>query len=185
MGHDMATTKSTSGPGKTEFVTEILQRDPNATIGSINEAWTAAGHEGSIGTTLFYSTKSSLKGGGSAAGASTEDKAKTAPAARTRAKSAKSANRAAKAKAVRTRGRAKAAPKTEPTVSASTKPAPKAAAPRSAPKAAAKTDKGSVIDKVESEIDDAIFSLKNQGGFPEVEAALRAARRILSRSHGH
>lgn len=41
-----------------------------------------------------------------------------------------------------------------------------------------------MVDQVEAGIDDLIFTLKVNGGMPEVEAALRAARRLLVRSHG-
>ena len=45
-------------------------------------------------------------------------------------------------------------------------------------------DLGRVVDEVEAGIDDLIFILKVNGGMPEVEAALRAARRLLVRSNG-
>ena len=171
-------TKNTTGHGKTEFVTDLLQRDPNATMASINEAWTNAGHDGSIGTTLFYSTKSTLKSGGSTqreVASSSAEKTKT-PAAKTKAKAA---NRAAKAKTAKTKSKsAKPATRAHSTTAATPPVSTRAA------KATPTANKGKVIDKVESEIDDAIFSLKSQGGFPEVEAALRTARRLLSRSHG-
>ena len=40
------------------------------------------------------------------------------------------------------------------------------------------------VDEVEAGIDDLMFTLKVNGGMPEVEAALRAARRLLVRSNG-
>lgn len=40
---------------------------------------------------------------------------------------------------------------------------------------------GQVVDEVEAGIDDLMFTLKASGGMPEVEAALRAARRLLVR----
>ena len=43
-------------------------------------------------------------------------------------------------------------------------------------------DLGRVVDEVEAGIDDLMFMLKVNGGMPEVEAAWRAARRLLSRS---
>ena len=49
----------------------------------------------------------------------------------------------------------------------------------------ASVDLGRVVDEVEAGIDDLMFMLKVNGGMgPEVEAALRAARRLLTRSHG-
>ena len=40
------------------------------------------------------------------------------------------------------------------------------------------------MDEVEAGIDDLMFTLKLNGGMPEVEEALRAARRLLTRSGG-
>ena len=41
-----------------------------------------------------------------------------------------------------------------------------------------------MIDGVEAGIDHLIFTHKVNGGMPEVEAALRAARRLLTGGHG-
>lgn len=43
---------------------------------------------------------------------------------------------------------------------------------------------GKVADEVEAGIDDLMYMLKDSGGMPEVEAALRAARRLLYRNQG-
>jgi hypothetical protein len=40
-----------------------------------------------------------------------------------------------------------------------------------------------MLDEVEAGIDHLIFTLKMNGGLPEVEAALRAARRLVAQSH--
>src|SRR6516165_5502263 len=40
--------------GKTAFVTKHLRRDPGASDEAINEAWAAAGNEGSISGSLLY-----------------------------------------------------------------------------------------------------------------------------------
>jgi len=42
-------------------------------------------------------------------------------------------------------------------------------------------DQGQVLDQMEGTIDDLIFQLKTMGGRPEVEEALRRARRFLYR----
>ena len=39
-----------------------------------------------------------------------------------------------------------------------------------------------LVDEVEAGIDELMFTLKLYGGMPEVEAALRAARRLLTRN---
>jgi hypothetical protein len=47
-----------------------------------------------------------------------------------------------------------------------------------------KVDRNRMLDEVESGIDHLIFTLKLNGGMPEVESALRAARRLVTLSHG-
>ena len=56
-------------PGKTEFVKEVLRRNPHANARKIREAWTDAGNEGSISQTLVNKQRSvmglagNIKGG--------------------------------------------------------------------------------------------------------------------------
>jgi hypothetical protein len=55
----MATTKARN-QGKTEFVKEVLGGNPHANTITVNEAWTAAGRDGSISATLVNKQRSSL-----------------------------------------------------------------------------------------------------------------------------
>ena len=57
----MATT-ATAAPGKTSFVKEFLQGNPQANAKAVNEAWRAAGFEGTISPTLVNKTRVKLTG---------------------------------------------------------------------------------------------------------------------------
>jgi opacity protein-like surface antigen len=52
--------KKTTSPGKAMFVKEFLNDHPQGNVRSVNEAWTAAGFNGTISKTIVYKVKSSL-----------------------------------------------------------------------------------------------------------------------------
>jgi len=45
---------------KTQFVRDVLTKNPGASVNDVNQAWTAAGHEGKLGDSLIYKTKSEI-----------------------------------------------------------------------------------------------------------------------------
>ena len=53
-------TSTGQGEGKTTFVRDLLQRDSGVNERSINEAWKAAGNEGTISGTLVYKIRKDL-----------------------------------------------------------------------------------------------------------------------------
>jgi hypothetical protein len=53
---------ATATPGKTSFVKEFLNDDPDGTTKTVNEAWRAAGFEGTISPTLVNKTRVKLTG---------------------------------------------------------------------------------------------------------------------------
>src|SRR6516164_916550 len=55
-GTYMAT--ATTTPGKSDFIREVLGKNPQATFKAVNEAWTKAGNEGSISQTLVNKMRS-------------------------------------------------------------------------------------------------------------------------------
>ena len=57
----MATT-ATATPGKTSFVKEFLHDNPQGNTKAVNEAWQAAGFEGTISPTLVNKTRVKLTG---------------------------------------------------------------------------------------------------------------------------
>jgi hypothetical protein len=52
----MAPTK-TKGPNKSEFIRQLLRRDPETNLKAVNAAWKKAGHTGSISNPLFFQVK--------------------------------------------------------------------------------------------------------------------------------
>jgi len=51
---------ATATPGKTSFLNEFLHDHPQGNVKAANEAWTAAGFDGTISETLVYKTRASL-----------------------------------------------------------------------------------------------------------------------------
>jgi len=64
-------------PGKTMFVKEFLNDHPEGTGNAVNEAWTAAGFEGTISRTLVDKTRALLGLTGNLRGQTKKSKAKT------------------------------------------------------------------------------------------------------------
>ena len=57
----MATTAATT-PSKTSFVKDFLNANPEGTTKSVNEAWLAAGFDGTISPTLVNKTRVAMSG---------------------------------------------------------------------------------------------------------------------------
>jgi hypothetical protein len=55
-----ATNKSKIAPGKTMFVKEFLNDHPQGNVAAVNEAWKAAGFDGTIGSTLVNKMRAAL-----------------------------------------------------------------------------------------------------------------------------
>jgi hypothetical protein len=156
----MATTGK--GQNKSTFLLDLLKRNPQTTFAQAEEAWKAAGNEGTVSSSSFYNAKTAL--GKPANGAFTAS-GKGRPAAKSMAKS----------------------PAKATTIWRAAKPEETADGPRASagrPKASSMRDQGPVLDAVEGEIDELIFKLKGLGGVPDVEEALRRARRMLALKHG-
>src|SRR5208282_3611946 len=67
---------ATAAPGKTSFVKEFLHDNPQANAKAVNEAWTAAGFDGTISETLVYKARASLGLTGNLSGKTKKPKAK-------------------------------------------------------------------------------------------------------------
>jgi hypothetical protein len=74
----MATATRTEGKGA--FIEQLLRQDPYATFKSVNEAWAASGHEGTISQTLVNKMRSAA---GLSGNLRTKEKAATPVAAKT------------------------------------------------------------------------------------------------------
>ena len=160
-------TSTGQGEGKTTFVRNLLQRDSGVNERSINEAWKAAGHEGTISGTLVYKIRKDLGLTGkrqSADGSRAGEAAAVKPKSPSKGPKATRATKSVEAATVKSNERG-APPK-----------------PEVGSEAAQTEDKDQVLDEVEEGIDELIFRLKGLGGRPEVLEALRRARRLLYQS---
>ena len=70
------TRTATVTPGKTSFVKEFLHDHPEGNVKAVNEAWTAAGFDGTISETLVYKTRASLGLTGNLSGKTKKSEAK-------------------------------------------------------------------------------------------------------------
>jgi hypothetical protein len=155
--------------GKSAFLKEFFVDHPNAKGGEINEAWRAAGNQGSISSSLISTVRSSLglKGKGQS-----KAKVKVSVGASKRSSAAPKSNgrKAGPESGGRTRVRADG----KPTPEVSERPV------RSR---ATGDDRTRLLTTLEGQIDEMLFEIKVAGGLPEFEEALRRARRVLARSH--
>ena len=143
----------TRDQGKTSFVKELLIDHPMANTKAVNEAWSAAGMEGTISETLVNKTRSQMGLAGNLRGAR-----------RTQTQAAASTKPAYSGKK---RGRK---PKQETVAIADGKAAPTGA------RAGKRNDR---LVELEADLDRLLFRVMNEGELAEVENTLREARRQL------
>ena len=157
------------GPSRTAFVEELLGREAGANLKQVNEAWASAGHEGQISPSIYYKVK--RERGGTDEPSPIASKAEPGPSL----SQAKSLPRTPKAD--------QAAGPSE----AASSPAHRQTAPSNPTTTTANRadGHGRELHEIEGEIDELMFRLKGLGHFAEVQEALRAARRLLVRSHQH
>ncbi len=67
---------ATATPGKTSFLKEFLHVNPQANAKAVNEAWKAAGFDGTISEALVYKSRASLGLTGNLSGKTKKSKAK-------------------------------------------------------------------------------------------------------------
>lgn len=151
--------------GKSTFIKELLLVNDQANPRIVNEAWTAAGHEGSISPTLVQKIRSELglsgnirpRRGRSASADGGRGQHLSGPRPR------------------RDRGEVKRLGR-EPGLNGSQNGLPVGQGGES-------EGRLQVLTKLEGDIDEMIYAVKDVGGLPEFEETLRKARRILARSH--
>src|SRR5271166_5642610 len=68
---------ATATPGKTSFLEEFLHDNPQGNVKAVNEAWQAAGFDGTISTALVYKVRASLGLTGNLSGKTKKPKAMT------------------------------------------------------------------------------------------------------------
>ncbi len=86
---DYIVATATATPSKTSFVEKFLNNNPQSNVKAVNEAWTAAGMKGTIGSTLIQKMRSEM---GLVGNLSTTSKPKTAARAATANKTSKTAS---------------------------------------------------------------------------------------------
>lgn len=151
--------------GKSEFVKDVLSKNSKANAQAVNDAWKAAGHAGTISTTLVQKMRAGM-------GLTSRRKPRK-PAV---ASGAVKKTRLASSKIAPKRGRPKKATPTPITNGTHEGMAPVR------PTKAAGGANDRRLAELEGEIDQLIFRLISLGGLPEVEETLRQARRLLIRS---
>jgi hypothetical protein len=147
---------ATKSLGKTSFVKEILFDNPQANPTAVNEAWTAAGMEGTISPTLVNKMRSELGLAGNLRVGPDQTKAvaTSKPASRDKKRSGKTKGKSRAASMDTTKGEGLS---------------------RSMPRARA-------LVQVEAEIDRLLFLVMKIGGLTDVEDSLRESRRRLYRA---
>jgi hypothetical protein len=147
---------ATKSLGKTSFVKEILFDNPQANPTAVNEAWTAAGMEGTISPTLVNKMRSELGLAGNlrVGPGQTKAVATSKPASRDKKSGgkAKGKSRAANMDTTKAEGSGRQMPRTQALV------------------------------QVEAEIDRLLFLVMKIGGLTDVEDSLRESRRRLYRA---
>ena len=136
--------KAASSPGKSMFVKEFLNDHPQGNVAAVNEAWQAAGFDGTISPALVNQMRAKLGLAGNLRG---------------------SAKRPTPSPIGKKRGR----PRKETTAAANGKLA--------GHPSGGKSDRTHALLNVETEIDKLIFQVMIVGDLPQVETALREARR--------
>lgn len=145
------------GQGKTEFVKQVLRKNPKANAQKVREEWAAAGHSDSISQTLVNKQRSLLGLAGNIKGG--------------RPKKSESAAGEKKPYTGKKRGRK---PK-----SASLNGHHEAAEGRAGGRAAGRPAQ---LSQIEADIDRLLFRVMNLGGMEDVEDGLRRTRRLLYQS---
>jgi hypothetical protein len=146
----MATATKTLG--KTSFVKEFLNDNPQGNVRAVNEAWQAAGFDGTISPTVVSETRSLLGLTGNV---------------RSKLKKSKTS---AKAKAT-SKGKKRGRKPRETTAALNGKPVGRPRGRKSA-RTVALTD-------LETDIDRLIFKIMGIGDLTEIEESLRRVRRLL------
>jgi hypothetical protein len=155
---------------KSAFLRDLLRSNPNVSEKDAVAAWQRAGNEGTISPSTFYSAKRESAGGSGAPAPAAE---KTKPQSSSKGPKGKRKSEPVQPSSLESNGQS---PSLETNGQS---PAPEPTKVGGGDEA---QDRSRRLDAVEGGIDDLIFTLKEMGGVPEVEEALRAARRLLYRS---
>jgi hypothetical protein len=160
-------TASTGTAGKTEFVKEVLGKNPRANPKAVNEEWKAAGQDGTISATLVNKLRASMGLAGNL---------RPPTAAKPRRRSA--------SERANPRKKRDSKPKQDASerilLAASRSNGKRSIQPAIKPVRFAKVSRyhGS-IEELEEDIDRLLFKVMRLGGLPAIEESLRQTRRLL------
>ena len=157
---------SVRNKGKTEFVQEVLRKNPKANTTAVNDAWKLAGHEGAISATLVNKQRAAMGFAGNLR-ASSKPKTGAPPSSAATGAGTKSSRK----------------PGVSPVAAALHGPASSngsnSAHPSTSSERSAKgTDLGS-LEELEADLDRLLFKVMGVGGLTAVENSLRHTRRLL------
>jgi hypothetical protein len=155
-------TKTKKGPNKTSFVRDYIEKNPTANRKAVEEAWRAAGHEGSINSALVSNLRSKQGLTGNLRSGSKTAESNGAP---------ESVKATAGRKKYKKRGRG-----AKGTASGAVAEPIKKRMPRS-------VGRDGALAEIEGDIDRLIFKLIALGGMETIEEELRKVRRLLYRSY--
>jgi hypothetical protein len=160
-------TVPTATAGKTEFVKEVLGKNPHANPKTVNDEWKAAGQDGTISATLVNKLRASL---GLAGNLRPTTNPKT-PRRSSDEQPISGKKRGSKPKRNSTKSTLLAASRSNG---------------NRAPQPALKTENRSKIgryhgsiEELEEDIDRLLFKVMRLGGLPAIEESLRQTRRLL------
>jgi hypothetical protein len=155
--------------GKTEFVKEVLGKNPHANPTAVNEEWKSAGQDGTISATLVNKLRSSM---GLAGNLRPTPKTKT----KTRSRSVKKRPPSGK-----NRGE-----KLKRSSSETVPPAPSRSSGKKTDQAAMQNERRAKVnshhgslEELECDIDRLLFKVMELGGLAAIEDSLRQTRRLL------
>jgi hypothetical protein len=146
--------------GKLEFLKQILHKDKEANVRTVNQAWHEAGREGRISESYVGKVRARLG----------LTKARTRSSTKSSAASSVKSSGRAPARAAHASGAPR--PRGNGSIAAA-KPAP-----ATAPKAAA-PGRSRALESLEGDLDRLLFSVMDLGGLPEVEHLIRRTRRLV------
>jgi hypothetical protein len=150
-------TSESAQESKTDFVKDVLSKNPRANTAAVNDAWVATGRGGQISATLVNKLRSSLGLAGNL-----------------RARTPKAAKKPVVTKGPYSGKKRGRKPKTGVSV---------AHTPPAAP-ARSEAPRGYSVHDLEADIDRLIFKVMGLGGLEAVEESLRQSRRLLYSHNG-
>ncbi len=161
-----STSTSVRNKGKTEFVQEVLRKNPKANTTAVNEAWTEAGREGAISATLVNKQRAAMGFAGNLR-ASNKSRTSSPPGSATASPGAKTS---------RKQGASPVASALHGQASSNGSNMAHAATSERSAKA---TDRLGLLEELEADLDRLLFKVMGMGNLSAVENSLRQTRRLL------